>query len=579
MTSVNAVCAAALGLAFLASGVFVRSRSGPRVPTLLLLAVGLTTVAAAAVFPFAPQASERIVLVGASVLFATLIALYPDGRGAPELGAVGTAVVVGVGVLAATAPTDDLSSVYELAQVVLLIGLLWWRFEKSADRERRALLWLALVLGGGLLLAGHIGFLSPNSDVGAVLAVTALLPVPLGLAVGLVNPYVLDVRAVMTRAVVEATSVLSVVALFVGLTSVFELATGRSPSVGALGFVAAACGLVYAPLREVLLGTIDRLLFGEREDPVSAASHVGRTLEDPVLALRALREALALPYAALYAEAELVASSGSAASGVHQRELLLGQRCVGRLEVGLRPGDLRLSARDLVVLDVVAPALAQTLRALALTQQLHTSRARVIGAVEEERRRLRHDLHDTVGPTLTGIAYTADAARNSVVDDPAGAHRLLVGLRADTATAIEDVRRVVEGLRPPAVDELGLVGALRQQVVSLHGADGRAVSVMLSAEEPLTPLPAAVEVAAYRIVLEALANVCRHAACDEASVQLWREGRRLAVEVRDNGNCRAPWVPGVGLTSMRERSEQLGGSFTVEAGAHGGTVRAEFPLG
>jgi signal transduction histidine kinase len=255
--------------------------------------------------------------------------------------------------------------------------------------------------------------------------------------------------------------------------------------------------------------------------------------------------------------------------------LRAGERTAGELVVGLRPGTSALDAADETTLAVVAPALAQTLLAGELARQLQDSRARMITAVEDERRRLRGDLHDGLGPTLTGVAFAADAARNVLAADPARAADLVASLRGDVADAIAEIRRLVDGLRPPAVDELGLVGALTQQATRMRGAGGDPLVVRLDVPEPLPALPAAVEVAAYRIVTEALTNVARHSGGGEAVVAVRPDGGRLRIAVRDGGTATADWVPGVGLTSMRERAEQLGGTFR----AGGGCVEVLLPIG
>ena len=344
--------------------------------------------------------------------------------------------------------------------------------------------------------------------------------------------------------------------------------TGGSASVGSLAVIGAVCAAGFGPLARLLRGAVDRMLFGDRDAPIAAASRVGRQLaDDPVPALRALRSSLALPYAALERDGQVVAASGTVPDTVRRLALRAGERTAGQLVVGLRTGTSSLDTTDETTLAIVAPALAQTLLAGELARQLQDSRAELITAVEDERRRLRRDLHDGLGPTLTGVAFAADAARNVLGTDPARAADLVTGLRRDVGDAIAEIRRLVDGLRPPAVDELGLVGALTQQATRMHGADGRPLAVRVDVAEPLPALPAAVEVAAYRIVTEALTNVARHAGGRDAVVALDPEGDRLRIMVSDGGAATAEWVPGVGLTSMRERAEQLGGTFRAGAGS------------
>jgi signal transduction histidine kinase len=335
----------------------------------------------------------------------------------------------------------------------------------------------------------------------------------------------------------------------------------------------------YHPTATALRGVIDRLLFGERREPLDAASRVGARLgDDPVLALRALREALALPYAALLDGAGgTVAVTGTPITEVLTHPLAPGRPELGRLEVGLRPGEVALPARDRDVLTVLGPALAQLMHARTLGAQLQASRAEVVAVVEEERRRLRRDLHDGLGPRLTGVAYTADAARNLLHDDPERTLELLAGLRAEAGHAIVEVRRLVDGLRPAALDQVGLVQALRQHAGTLRGHDGEPLTVVVEAQEPLPALGAAVEVTAYRIVVEALTNAARHSGARHCRVCLRPSSTRLLVEVTDDGGPGRPWVPGVGLTSMRERAELLGGSFSASAEPGGGRVCVQLP--
>jgi signal transduction histidine kinase len=226
--------------------------------------------------------------------------------------------------------------------------------------------------------------------------------------------------------------------------------------------------------------------------------------------------------------------------------------------------------------DVVRQAAAAA-RATSLAARLQASREQLVAAREEERRRLRRDLHDGLGPSLGAVVLRIDTARNLVSSDPAEADRLLRWARTDVAAALADVRRLVHDLRPPALDDLGLVGAVRQQAERLLAPRGTAE---VTAGPGTDDLPAAVEVAAYRIASEALANVAKHASARSCRVDLARQpDGALVVTVSDDGRGIAPGAPaGVGLVSLRERAAELGGRCTVECPATGGTVvRAVLP--
>lgn len=227
---------------------------------------------------------------------------------------------------------------------------------------------------------------------------------------------------------------------------------------------------------------------------------------------------------------------------------------------------------------MLAAPVAAALRATLLAAELQASRERIIATQEEERHRLRRELHDGLGPTLTGIAFGADAAANLITTDPAQANDLLTTLRRDTRAALADVRRLVDDLRPRALDELGLVGALQQRAKQLAWrADGEAVDVKLDVPAKMPELPPATEVATYRIATEALTNVVRHSKATKALVRL-TVSDRLEVTITDNGPPNGRWLPGVGLIAMRERVAELGGAFQAGPSATGGQVVASFPL-
>jgi signal transduction histidine kinase len=517
---------------------------------------------------------------GAFVLLPAAVVLYPDGRPPKGLGWTSAVVVAAAGVVGFAYPgasPDELG----LVAYLLVLAVQWWRYEHTDDAGRRALLWLALGAVPGPLLAIIAGFAAAGA-VAPTLSGAAWAVFVACLCIGLVAPDVRDVRGLALTVSVHVVVGLLVVTVFATTLSAIELAAGRPVdlSPGALGVIAAACALGYAPTARALRVVMELLLFGPRRDPIQAASQAGERLsDDPVSALRSLRESLALPYAALVdGSGRAVAASGRPPASIARHAVSATNPALGHLEVGLRPGQRALEPGDRHVLTVLAPALAQLMHARALRAELQASRAGVVAAVEEERRRLRRDLHDGLGPRLTGVAYAADAARNVLDRDPARTAELLAGVRAEAGEAILEVRRLVDGLRPPSLDQVGLEQTLRQHARHVLRADGTPMTVELSINAPLPALGAAVEVTAYRIVVEALTNAARHSGGDSATVTLCVDAGALAIEVQDNGPLAAAWSPGVGLTSMRERAEMLGGTVTTNAGAGGGVVSARLPL-
>ena len=254
------------------------------------------------------------------------------------------------------------------------------------------------------------------------------------------------------------------------------------------------------------------------------------------------------------------------------------------------------SSLDKRLLDDLARQAGAAAHSVRLTSDLRHSRERLVSAREEERRRLRRDLHDGLGPTLGGITLGLDAARSSLPAEWNDTRELLSELKSQTQEAVSDIRRLVHGLRPPALDDLGLLAAIRQEAAK-HGrvaqcSQGDPGSEMsrenglifsLEASDPLPPLPAAVEVAAYRVAQEAITNVSRHAEASSCRVGLSVDaaGGLLTLEVVDDGvGVPVDRQAGVGTSSMRERAEELGGSLAIEPiPEDGGTrVLARLPL-
>jgi signal transduction histidine kinase len=243
------------------------------------------------------------------------------------------------------------------------------------------------------------------------------------------------------------------------------------------------------------------------------------------------------------------------------------------------------STVDLLVLPVpIALALAVIRDRLFQVDLLMRSRGRIVAAREAERRRLRRDLHDGLGPTLAAIGLKLDLARErAAADAPDGADAaglapLLDEIRTDVRSVISDVRRLARELRPPTLDSLGLAGAIGQQAVALGAGSGP--SIVVEVADGLPALPAAVEVVAYRIATEAMANAVRHAGAASCVVRLSSDRDGLVVEISDDGRGIDPGAgSGVGLRSMDERASEVGGEVDLLARPGGGTiVRARLPL-
>ncbi|MBW8482739.1 sensor histidine kinase [Actinomadura parmotrematis] len=369
-------------------------------------------------------------------------------------------------------------------------------------------------------------------------------------------------------------------AVFVGAGRVFD---DPVAAVLAAGVVA----VLYGPLRLRLQRWVTRLVTG-RGDPYDVVSALARRLEDsrgPDELLAEVARVVAVSFRSPYVRVELERSGGGAVVVEHGRRradavvLPFAYRGVriGTLALVARAG-ARLSEADQRLLADMIRQAAAAARATALAVDLQASREQLVSGIAEERRRLRRDLHDGLGPSLAAAALKIEAARALASRDAGAADATLADVRGDLSVVLGDVRRLVHDLRPPSLDQFGLAGAVEQLAGRFRS---RALSVAVECGEGLGVLPAAVEEAAYRIVGEALHNVARHAGASGCAVRLAAGARELRVEVADDGHGVPPGVvAGVGLVGMRERAEELGGRCEVAARPEGGTrVLATLPYG
>jgi two-component system NarL family sensor kinase len=380
-----------------------------------------------------------------------------------------------------------------------------------------------------------------------------------------------------------------VAAVYLGVVELAYLVFGVHGTDLPVQVIATALGAAALfPLRDRVQRRVDRLFYGDRGVPYEALARLGRQVEeaaDPETALssvvRTVADSLRLPYAAL--ELRLgdgwspAAAYGEAPPQVVAFALTFQRETVGRLLVGTRSRGEQLGPDDERLLADLARQAGPAAHAVALRRALDVSRAGLVTTREEERRRLRRDLHDGLGPTLAGLTLGLDTARVRSASQPE-LQELLGKLKAETQRAVADVRRIVYGLRPPALDQFGLVGSLREEVGRLQ-YESPSLTVSLDAPaEGLADLPAAVEVACYRIVTEALTNVTRHAHATQCSVRL-RLNHGLDVNICDDGvGLPEGWRAGVGIASMRERVTELGGDLVIEPSLpHGTRINAYLP--
>ncbi|GAA2280199.1 hypothetical protein GCM10010145_59970 [Streptomyces ruber] len=498
-------------------------------------------------------------------------------------------------------------------------------YRRAPQHQRPSLRW---VFGGGLLsgLGLFALWLVPDIVIGHRPTLVrwvglAGLPILIGIIVAILRHHLYAIERVVSNVLWHA---LLASLLFACYLAAVTLAALTTPSgVLAAGGAATVTALLALPLQEALRRRLGSWFFGGREEPAEALRALGRALAripSPQQTLShvvvAVTQALRLPYAAIeiadsqapggYRTARFV---GRPVGVCYTRPLRHHGRAVGRLIVSAREPDEPLSESDLDLLGEIADQLGAAVRSVALHQEVLRSRTYAVTVREDERRRLRRDLHDGLSPTLTGLSLKVEAAL-AWLDGPSADARLtnVRGLLREGAggmrTAARGLRDLVDGLRPPALDALGLTGAIRRRAQDLTAGAASGLRVDISGPASDVPLPAAVEVAAFHIAVEALTNSVRHGRAAHCTVRIRLapenpapstpdtvddDGlpgvpRRLGIEVRDDGRG-LPDVGdrtyiGFGLRSMRERAEELGGSCVVESAPDAGTVvRAVLPCG
>lgn len=424
------------------------------------------------------------------------------------------------------------------------------------------------------------------------------LAFPITLAIAILHYRLFDIDLILNRALVYGTLTLCVIGLYIGLVAylgaLFRSEDNLASSLIATGVVA----VVFQPLRMWLQRGVNRLLFGQRNEPYTVMTTLGRQLETALAPnavfttiVETIGQTLKLPYVAITtadeAQPHAVFAQSSDAKVPPAKLLRLPLKYqnqpVGTLLVAPRAGQERITDMDHKLLDDLARQTGIAVYAARITADVQRSRERIVLAREEERRRLRRDLHDGLGPHLASQTLTLDVIAKLMRSDTDQAATLLLAVREQMQQAVSDIRDLIYGLRPPVLDDLGLNGAIEEFAnrVHQHGMP----QIRLYLPTLTTPLPAAVEVAAYRIFQEALNNVVRHAQASicEVRLEIKTDGTAeayLVLEVIDNGiGIPADRLSGVGLHSMRERSEELGGQLVIETGTSGGTcIRALLPI-
>jgi two-component system, NarL family, sensor kinase len=345
--------------------------------------------------------------------------------------------------------------------------------------------------------------------------------------------------------------------------------------------------LTIVPVSRWLYQRVNDLVFAQHDNPYALAAAINQqlqTMSNPQLTLPLVVETIAntlhLPYVGvefLYLDASEQAAYGSPPDHAPMRQFpvhYLDHR-LGLLSAADRAAGRPLTDSDRIILEDIAQQIGIALYVAQLTADLQASRERLVISREEERRRIRNDLHDGLAPSLSSFQLQLSAIRTFMEQNPSEANKMIEELSEDMRQATAEIRRLVYDLRPPMLDDLGLAAAISH--IKLPGS---VLRLEVTAPDPMPALPAATEVAVYRIASEAIHNVVKHAQATCCMVSIDVQAQTLVLSVSDDGQVPAvSQTSGIGLQSMQERAAELGGTFVLHAEENGGTrVEVRLPL-
>ncbi|MBD3943740.1 hypothetical protein IF188_18770 [Microbacterium sp. NEAU-LLC] len=545
----------------------------------------LVAAAVAACDPLSEAVFARVAVAIVNASLAFLLAVFPDGRPVPRWIMVPAAleIVLQAGNLLSGLAWEEQPwwpAHFLVTWGLLLCGGQLFRYvRRSSVDERERTRWplLGLVVIVSVFTLWSIAAAAGVASSDTVWFANLLLAIPAPMfAVGLVAPRLLRVDRMLRLAVRWGlwAIVVAVAAWLVAL-----VCAALEPIAAA--WIAAVATAVVAVAAAPGAGRIaDLVVYGRRADPLQTLDELGGRLEAsidprevPAQVVATVTGALGVRGAELRGGPGLDAAAGDpaepGAAGVAVFAIRYQGEELAQLAVRPRAGDSQLTAHDRTVIEQICRQAAPALHGARVMGELIDARSRVVHAREEERKRLRRDLHDELAPTFAGLGLSAAAVETLTRAGDERAADAAAGLVAGLHSATRQLRDVAYDLRPPVLDDRGLAAAIEDRVVR----PGTSPAVRLDAPARRLVLPAAVESAALRIVQEAVMNVRRHAAASECTVSVLRRGDDLVLTIVDDG-CGLPSRPreGVGLRSMRERAEEVGGVLRVHAGRPSGTV-------
>lgn len=564
-----------------------------------LILLSISTLFSLDLIP-APEQNYGVLAFLANLSFGALFFgfyIFPDGRFVPGWTKWLMVAWIINTVLISFAPDTPLDPnswpiIVNLPLFIILFGSApyaqVYRYRKASNAaQRQQIKWvifgLAINVIGFLLFWIPVNFVPELSQVertialydivGGTLLIVSYALLPLSIGYALLRYRLWDIDPIIHRTLVYILLTVVIVVLYTGLAvflgSMLEPLGNFTVSLFATGLIA----VLFQPLYQFLQKSVNRWLYGERENPYRVISRLGQNLEDSIspdailsTIVNSVRKAFKLPYAAIILKQEDLildtVSSGNNTGEVLKWSIVYHQKKVGELHISPRSPGEEFSTADNNLLKDLTRQTGIAIHAIGVNLELQRARERLVFTREEERLRLRRDLHDELGSQLASQNLLLDTVYRQIETNPQAARELLTKLKMHTQDAIHGIRRLVHDLRPPSLDDLGLVGAVREGIENYQ--DKLLFSFIVP--DRLPSLTAAVEVAAFRIIQEAVANVVKHAKATSCQIIIEVEDgdRFIFLKVKDNG--RGVYLnsqSGIGLNTMRERAEELGGTFQI----------------
>lgn len=555
-----------------------------------------------------PRAIANLFMSGSLMIF---FLVFPDGRFIAFWTKIFAAIMLSILVVRNFFPGSALNPqnwqwIFGAALSLITLGVMIYvtvyRYLKlSSPIIRQQTKWVVYGVSTAILgffvvatLPPALGISTDQGTAFGLISITAMmlsiLCIPISVGIAITHSRLWDIDPIINRTLVYGALSFLTIAFYILTVGGFAIYFRSNETNLLISFIATGVvAILFEPLRQRLQRAVNRLMYGERDDPATVLTQLSQRLDSalaPDSALQTIVDTLAqtlrLPYAAISLfdqDPRYVSTSNLPPSELIHLTLNYQTERVGELVLAPRAAGEAFSPADVKLINIISQQAGAAAYTVRLNNDLKRSRERLVTAQEEERRRLRRDLHDGVGPTLASLSQRIDTVTEWVKSDPEKSVQMLKELKRQVKETLAEIRRLVYALRPPVLDEFGLISAVREYVAQYTGPNG--IEISFDVTEPLPALPAAVEVAAYRIALEAFTNVVKHAGSNNCSIKIIIEDSTLVLEVSDNGKGISPQTSaGIGFTSMRERASELGGSCVIENHPAGGTrVRARLPIG